>query len=71
MTRVFFIVDSLKDAKELYETLEEAEKHFSLINKVLLPKIYIGLVKNAYKENGKWNYDDRNDTFTKLKIIKE
>jgi hypothetical protein len=70
-TRVFFVIDSLKDNEEIFETQEEAlkysAKHFSITNE---PRLYIAIVENAYKEkNGKWNYDDCYGTFDIIKHL--
>lgn len=65
LTRVFYIVDSLEDNEELYETREGAEKAFDLLKKEDKPRLYIAMVRNAFREaiNGEWNYEDRSDTF--------
>ena len=76
-TRVFFVVDSIEDNEEIFETKEEAVNWLNGIAKKNKPRIYIAIVKNAYKEHdyiGKkelgWNYDDRSDTFEIIKLLK-
>lgn len=69
-TRIFFVVDSKEDNEEIFETLEEARSYLiSSINYGDKGRLYIAYVKNAYKEDEKWNYDDRSDTFQIIKII--
>jgi len=70
LTRVFFVTDSVDDDSELFETLEGAMAHISSISKKCYPRIRIMMVKNAYKDMGEWNYDDRSDTFETVKTLK-
>lgn len=69
-TRLFFVVDSIKDNEEIFETLEKAQKYkdtnFSETDK---PRLYIAYIKNAFKQNKNWNYEDLSDTFKIIKII--
>ena len=73
-TRLFFVVDSWNDNEEIYETLEQAEKLYYLLEKEnspnCKPRLYIAMVKNAYQEGSGWNYDDFSDTFQIIEIIK-
>ena len=69
-TRVFFVVDSVEDNEEIFETLEQAEAYFlSGLSETEGRRIRVCLVRNAYKEDGVWNYDDYSDTFTDIKTI--
>jgi len=69
-TQVFFVVDSLESNEEIFETLEEAQAHFlSVLGTEENKRIYIAKVRNAYKENGVWNYEDRSDTFEIIKVL--
>lgn len=71
--RVFFVVDSIEDNEELFETYEKAEAYQMTLPKTRTydeigspnkPRIYIAMVRNAFKEDdGGWNYDDLADTF--------
>ncbi|MBK8467874.1 MAG: hypothetical protein IPL32_18840 [Chloracidobacterium sp.] len=69
-TRLFFVVDSVEDNKELYDTLEHAEVAKACLNKKNSPRIRVCLVRHAYKEEMDgltgWNYDDQADTFTDI-----
>jgi hypothetical protein len=67
-TRLFFVVDSIDDNEEIFETLEHAEKHFDTLSPVRVAdeagednnrRIRICLVRNAYRqpEDSRWNYD--------------
>ncbi len=62
-TRVFFVVDSIEDNEELFETLEEARAFFTILAKKDHPRIRICIVRNAYRDNGTWTYEDLSDTF--------
>jgi hypothetical protein len=68
-TRLFFAVDSEENNPEIFETLESAK----LWQKVEGGKIWIAIVKNAYKEEGlnAWNYEDFSDTFTFVKYMED
>jgi len=75
-TRLFFVTTSSEDNEEIFETLQEARKHFETIKNSKNASIQIALVKNAYKEkdlkntfNGGWNYEDFSDTFEFIKEI--
>ncbi len=69
-TRVFFVVDSIENNEEIFETLEEAQSYFlSVINAGDKGRLYIATVKNAYKEDNNWNYKDLSDTFRIIKIL--
>ena len=71
-TRVFFVTDSLEDNEELHETLEQARAHLlSAMNSNTNRRIRVCLVRHAYKENERWNYDDYSDTFTEIKLMEE
>jgi len=77
--RVFFVVDSLEDNEELFETYEKAEAYQMTLSKTRTqdeigspnkPRIYIAMVRNAFKEaDGGWNYDDLADTFQFIKEV--
>lgn len=60
-TRVFF-VNVTPSTEEIFETLEECRTH----TKDNQGTVRIALVRNAYRDGGDWNYDDRSDTFTYL-----
>lgn len=71
-TRVFFvtdghIIDDDFQNEELHTTLEAAEQYAEEMSE---PRIRVCLVRNAYKEGGKWNYEDQSDTFETLKTIR-
>lgn len=73
-TRIFFIVDSLEDNEDIFETLEEAKRYINLNffdNKTAKPRLYIAYVKNCfYEKNTKsWNYNDYADTFEFIKQL--
>ena len=69
MTRVFFVVDSQEDNEEIFETFGEAEQQYNKLGDK--PRLYVALVKNAYKEpeSGIWNYEDMADTFEIIKVL--
>lgn len=78
-TRVFFVVDSIEENEELFETLEDAQNYAVQMPQADKARVYIALVRNAYKDEDpstddglskEWNYDDRSDTFKIIKIIK-
>lgn len=64
-TRVFFVVDSVDDNEELFETLEAAQAYkLSDTSDPSTARVRVAIVNNAFREdNGSWNYDDRADTF--------
>lgn len=68
-TRLFFVIDSIKDNEEIFERLEEAIYYFQKLGKINKPRLYIAMVKNAYKRAGVWNYDDYSDTFEIVKHL--
>lgn len=69
-TRVFFVVSSEEMNEELFETLEDAQAYrISVIGTDKGSSLKVAIVKNAYKENGKWNYEDLTDTFQFIKIM--
>jgi hypothetical protein len=71
-TRVFFVTDGKTTNEEIFETLEEAQQYMlDAIDSEDSPRVYIAMVKNAYKEDGKWNYEDFSDTFRIVKVIDE
>jgi hypothetical protein len=73
-TRLFYVTDSITENEEIFETKEEAMDSFVKLEGEGA-QIYIAEVKNAYREkvNGmiadQWNYDDRSDTFTIIKVL--
>lgn len=71
--RVFYVVDSIEDNEELFETLEQAENYQNTLKKEDKPRLYIAMVRNAFYEEDLrgWNYDDLADTFNIIKIISE
>ena len=69
-TRVFFVVDSIEDNEEIFETRESAEEFMSELEKKDKPRLYVAIVKNAYREGHGWNYDDRSNTFEIIKFLK-
>ena len=73
-TRLFYVVDAIENNKEIYDTLEEAERNYKDLDvqKDNKPRLYIAEVRNAYYETdlNAWNYEDLSDTFNIIKIIK-
>jgi len=70
LTRIFYVVDSIEDNEELFETREGAEAHFDLLKKEDKPRLYIAMVRNAFREeDGQWNYDDFSNTFQIVKYL--
>ena len=71
-TRVFFVTDSKEDNEELHTTLEGARAHLlSVMNSGTERRIRVCMVRNAYQEGDRWNYDDQADTFTDIKLLEE
>lgn len=71
-TRVFFVTDSKEDNEELHETLEQAQAYFlSSMSSGTGRRIRVCLVRNAYQENGGWNYDDHPNTFFTIKVLEK
>lgn len=68
-TRLFFVVDSKKDNREIFETYEDASDFYNTIEYNSHPRMFIAKVKNAFKEDGEWNYEDKADTFTEVTNI--
>lgn len=69
-TRLFFVTESAEDNEEIFETLEDAQEYVEATKFRGEPEIWISIVKNAYKEdNGEWNYDDRSNTFEKVRRV--
>lgn len=69
-TKLFFVVDSTTDNEELHETLEQARRHRDTLDVENNPRIYIAMVKGAYKEpNDKWNYTDTSETFEIIRTL--
>lgn len=70
-TRLFYVVDSVKDNEEIFATLEGAEKFYNAILKKNKPRLCIAMVKNAYfdKSCNSWNYEDYSDTFRFVKKL--
>lgn len=71
LTRVFFVVDSEEDNEELYETLEDARDAKARLDPENHPLIRVCIVKNAFVDDGVWNYDDYLDTFDTIKYIED
>jgi len=72
LSRVFFVTDSVEDNEELFETLEGAMAHISMLKKKDKPKLKVMIVRNAYKDdNGEWTYDDLSDTFELIRTLKK
>ena len=79
LTRVFYVVDSIEDNEELFETFEDAEAYQMTLSKTRTqdeigspnePRIRICMVRNAFREDdGGWNYDDLSDTFNEVKTL--
>jgi hypothetical protein len=73
-TRLFFVVDSIEDNEEIFETLESAEMFYDQIPAEYKPRIRICLVRHAYQEpdmaGDSWNYDDLSNTFEEVKRLK-
>ena len=75
-TRVFYVVDSIEDNEEIFETLEEAETYFLSLHTETNPRLFIAMVRHAFQEKTKdsdtkttWNYNDLSDTFHIIKIL--
>lgn len=85
-TRLFFVVDSYEKNEEIFETREQAEKYLNELRKDNIQpddrdhamsegaRLYIALVKNAYREpdgpaKDQWNYEDFSDTFQIIKTL--
>ena len=79
-TRVFFVVDSIEDNEEIFETLEQAQNWKAQLKKKDRPRLYIAIVKNAYLEEVEdidrelldeptWNYEDKVNTFEIIDFI--
>ena len=71
-TRLFFVVDSEEANEEIFTTLEEAKSYrIKTIGTDKGSRLFVALVRNAYYEKDikKWNYEDRSDTFTKIKNL--
>ena len=75
-TRLFFVVDSIEDNKEIFETLQEAETYRATlllrrekdrIGESNEPRVCICLVHNAYVDDGVWTYEDKTNTFEIVK----
>jgi hypothetical protein len=71
-TRLFFVVSSITDNEEIFDTLEGAEAWYKELDPKDKPRIMISLVKNSWLEDitpnnseadYRWNYDDLADTF--------
>ena len=78
-TRLFYVVDSIEDNEEIFETFEAAKAHYDKLSPIRTldyigepnnRRIYIGETTNAYRENDGWNYDDVGfDTFTNIMTV--
>lgn len=66
-TRLFFVVDTPETNCEIFDTLEEAREYKETLGKK--GRNWIAIVKNSYRENGGWNYDDDIDTFNFIKEV--
>ncbi len=62
-TRMFWVVDSVDENREIFLTREEAEKFANPMDKVCDYTIMLSNVNNWYEEDGSYNYDDYSDTF--------
>ena len=68
-TRLFFVSQGANHSKELHETAEEATdvvNEYSNTERDFKAHVFICLVRNAYRENDKWNYEDLSNTFTEI-----
>jgi len=67
-TRLFFVVESLTANAEIFETLESANgyRDFLRSKNHELIRVYPAIVRNAYRDDTRWNYEDASDTFTHL-----
>ena len=65
LTRVFFTVTCAEHNPEIFETLEGANAHAYHLEMKGATEIStaVALVRNAYREEEGWNYDDHSDTF--------
>lgn len=69
-TRVFFVVDSIEDNEELFETLESAKEYLDTLSPKDKPRVRVCIVRHAHKEpEGSWNYTDLSDTFEEIKTL--
>lgn len=62
-TRAFFIVSSEETNEEIFPTLEEARKYAETTPG---SSVFLGMVRNAYRDGDGWNYDDYANTFSGL-----
>lgn len=69
--RLFYVVDSIEDSPEIFETLEEAEEYYRELDQGTGRRIRICEVQNYYKEATGWNYEDRESTFFELANVTE
>lgn len=69
-TRLFFVVDTIEKNEEIFTTLGEAQKYYGTVKNEDGARLYIGMVKNAYQEDGgTWNYEDFSDTFEIVQVL--
>lgn len=70
-TRLFYVVDAPEVNEEIFETFEEALNEYDEMDRIdLSPRLYVGEVRNSFREDDHWNYDDLIDTFDIIKVIK-
>lgn len=69
-TRLFFVTDSDGSNEELFETLEAAKHEVdNMAENGENPRLRVCLVRNAYRDGDRWNYDDNTDTFETIKVL--
>lgn len=70
-TRLFFTVYSETSEREIFNTLQEARQYAKDLKNLSKKSIVIDacIVRNAYREDNGWNYDDYSDTFDVIKVI--
>lgn len=74
--RLFWVVegtsyhDTENQNEEIFATQEEANEYAKVFGKKRPYRIYIGEVRNYFREDdGSWNYDDQSDTFKQIITI--
>lgn len=71
-TRLFFVTDSHEDNEEIFETLEDAEFYIKEeMDAGTGRRLRVCFVNNAYQEDGRWNYEDKSNTFETIKELED
>lgn len=68
---LFYVVESINTNEEIFLTKDEATNYFNTLSFDDKPRIYVAVVKGAYydEQAQAWNYNDFNDTFTKIASV--